>query len=191
MCYDALGPADPGGWFGLRIWQQARTKDTRELHVMALQNARGFAHGTMFTDENFVRAEGKQAASYGFVAYETWRDAFESEQVPLGQAIIMLRCCWIGAQRQLPICVNSSRSFPRRHRRWRRIGMQWPRSRWCSRSWVGETRHQQQVNICECHTGYVRLIRHPSAFVLRRLGENLHQATGPDEQGQVMLSGCG
>ena len=82
--YDELGPADPGGWFGLRIWKQPRTKHSRELHVTELQNALSFARGTMFTDENFVRADGRQAAPYGFAAYETWRDAFESDQVPLG-----------------------------------------------------------------------------------------------------------
>ena len=81
--YDVLGPADPGGWFNVQIWEQPSTTDARELHLTALRNAVSFAHGTLYTDENFVRPDGKRVNPYGFTAYETWSEAFESEDVPI------------------------------------------------------------------------------------------------------------
>lgn len=82
--YDELGPADPGGWFGIRVWEEANDTDPRQLHLQSLRNAVAFANGTMFTDENFVMADGRKIAPYGLAAYDTWINAFANHDVSTG-----------------------------------------------------------------------------------------------------------
>ena len=77
FAYNAFDPATPGG-FEVRVLQEGNSDDKRALHLEALQNAVRFANGTKYTDENFRRPDGKQAARYGFAAYDVWRKAFTS-----------------------------------------------------------------------------------------------------------------
>lgn len=78
--YDAIGHADPVEWFNVRILEQPISADEK-IHLTALQNAVTFANGTRYTDENFVRPNGKLTTPYGLAAYELWRKVFESEDI--------------------------------------------------------------------------------------------------------------
>ena len=71
--YDALGPADPGGWFNVTVFEGPTEADERATHLLALRNALAFAEGT-----RFEQAGRPQTRPQGFAAYETWSAAFES-----------------------------------------------------------------------------------------------------------------
>ena len=75
--YDALGPADPGGWFNVTVFEAPTEADEKATHRMALRNAVAFAEATRFEQAGRPRRERPQ----GFAAYETWSAAFESEDV--------------------------------------------------------------------------------------------------------------
>lgn len=79
--YDSIGHSDGHEWFHLKMWEGESPEDAEEIHRSALRHAVEFANGTRFTDENFVMADGRQARPYGFAAYETWRDAFDSPEI--------------------------------------------------------------------------------------------------------------
>ena len=74
--YDALGPADPGGWFNVTVFEAPTEADERATHLMALRNAVALAEGT-----RFEQAARPQTRPQGLVAYETWSAAFESGDV--------------------------------------------------------------------------------------------------------------
>ena len=46
--YDALGPADPGGWFNVTVFEAPTEADEKATHRMALRNAVAFAEATRF-----------------------------------------------------------------------------------------------------------------------------------------------
>ena len=52
------------------------------MHLTALRNAVGFAYGTRYAEDDERNAK-RRALPQGFAAYELWREAFESEDVPL------------------------------------------------------------------------------------------------------------
>lgn len=80
--YDSIGFSDGAEWFNVKIWEGESGTSIKETHRSALRHAVAFAHGTRFTNEDFVRADGRQVRPYGFAAYETWLLAFESPEVP-------------------------------------------------------------------------------------------------------------
>ncbi len=74
--YDALGPADPGGWFNVTVFEAPTEADERATHLMALRNAVALAEGT-----RFEQAGRPQTRPQGLAAYETWAAAFDSAEV--------------------------------------------------------------------------------------------------------------
>ena len=74
--YDALGPADPGGWFNVTVYEGPAEGDEKGTHLMALRNALALAEGT-----RFEQAGRPQTRPQGLAAYEAWSAAFESEEV--------------------------------------------------------------------------------------------------------------
>lgn len=80
--YDVFSQTDPYEWFHIKIWEGDAVADVKAIHEMALRNAVAFAHGTRFTDEHFVLPDGRQARPYGFAAYDTWLEAFDSPEIP-------------------------------------------------------------------------------------------------------------
>ena len=82
--YDLIGHADPVEWFNIRVYVEPSVEEEKGLHLTALQNAIAFAKGVRYTDERFVRHNGKRSIPYGFAAYELWGKAFESkDDIPL------------------------------------------------------------------------------------------------------------
>jgi len=84
--YDAIGPADPSEWFNVTIYNQPSNADEKATQLTALRNAVAFANGTRYTDEHFMRPNGKQSIPYGFNAYELWGQAFESDDILPGHS---------------------------------------------------------------------------------------------------------
>jgi hypothetical protein len=84
--YDAFGYSDGAEWFNVTIYDQPSNADEKATQRTALRNAVAFAHGTRYTDEHFVRPNGKPSIPYGFAAYQLWRDAFESENISPGHS---------------------------------------------------------------------------------------------------------
>ena len=82
--YDLIGHADGVEWFNVRVYVQPAAEDEKAMHLTALRNAIAFARGVRYTDERFIRHNGRPSIPYGFAAYELWREAFKSEDVPLG-----------------------------------------------------------------------------------------------------------
>ena len=81
--YDLIGHADPVEWFNVKVYVQPVAQDEKEMHRTALGNAIAFARGVRYTDEQFFKNNGNPSIPYGFAAYELWREAFESKDVPL------------------------------------------------------------------------------------------------------------
>ncbi len=81
MRYDSIGFSDGAEWFNLKVWEGESESPPEVTHQLALGHAVAFAYGTRFTNDNFVRADGRQVRPYGFAAYETWLAAFESPEV--------------------------------------------------------------------------------------------------------------
>ncbi len=82
--YDAFGHTKASDWFNVRVYDGPSAEDERETHLIALKNGVSYAHGTRYdNDERRARMRGRPQ---GFSAYEVWRDAFESEDVPLRAA---------------------------------------------------------------------------------------------------------
>ncbi len=84
--YDAIGHSDGVEWFNVTIYDQPSNADEKATQLTALRNAVAFANGTRYTDERFIRHNGKRSIPYGFAAYELWREAFESEDVSPGHS---------------------------------------------------------------------------------------------------------
>ena len=82
--YDAIGPGDHNSWFNVKVFEQHSTPDQRILHVTALRNGVAYAHGTR-SDGDHHHAD-RPPNPQGFLAYEAWRTAFESSDVPLEPA---------------------------------------------------------------------------------------------------------
>ena len=72
--YDAIGYTDGAQWFNVKIFEKLSDKDEKTTHVEALQNALASAKGERYK---------RKKSSHGFAAYETWRKALESKEVPL------------------------------------------------------------------------------------------------------------
>ena len=72
--YDAIGHTDGAQWFNVKIFEKLSDKDQKTIHVEALQNALASANGERYK---------RKKSSHGFAAYETWRKALESKEVPL------------------------------------------------------------------------------------------------------------
>ena len=83
--YDAIGHTDGVEWFNVTIYDQPSSADEKATQLTALRNAVTFANGTRYTDERFMRHNGK-GIPYGFAAYELWREAFKSEDVSSGHS---------------------------------------------------------------------------------------------------------
>jgi hypothetical protein len=79
--YDSIGHSDGHEWFHLKMWQGDSAAPEGEIHREALRHAVEFADGSRFTDENWIRADGRQVRPYGFAAYTTWHDAFDASEV--------------------------------------------------------------------------------------------------------------
>ena len=79
--YDSIGFSDGAEWFNLKVWEGEGESSLGDTHWQALRHAVAFAYGTRFTNELFVRDDGRQVRPYGFAAYETWLNAFESPDV--------------------------------------------------------------------------------------------------------------
>ncbi len=80
--YDAIGHTDPVEWFNIKVFDQPASADQKALHLMALRNAVAFAHETRYAADDERNAR-RRASPHGFSAYELWKKAFESEDVPL------------------------------------------------------------------------------------------------------------
>ncbi|MBT3211404.1 MAG: hypothetical protein HN345_05260 [Planctomycetaceae bacterium] len=76
--YDLIGHEDGDDWLNVRVLQEPNDTASAALHIEALQNAVKFARGVQYSNENFRRPNGKQVTPYGFAAFETWVEAFES-----------------------------------------------------------------------------------------------------------------
>ena len=79
--FDLIGHADPAELFSILVFAGPSTADERECHVTALCNAVGFAHATRFAADDEGNAR-RRARPHGFAAYELWREAFATEDVP-------------------------------------------------------------------------------------------------------------
>ena len=82
--YDAFGHTKASDWFNVRVFDGQSAEDERETHLIALRNGAAYAHGTRY--DNDERRAKKRGRPQGFSAYDVWRDAFESEDVPLRAA---------------------------------------------------------------------------------------------------------
>ena len=83
--YDAIGHTDGVEWFNVTIYDEPSSADEKATQLTALRNAVAFANGTRYTDERFMRHNGK-GIPYGFAAYELWLEAFRSEDISPGHS---------------------------------------------------------------------------------------------------------
>ena len=74
--YDAFGHSDGAEWFSVRIFDTFSTDDEKTTHLKALRRAVVFLNGTR---------KGNKG-NEGFSAYDVWRRAFDSAEVPLEQS---------------------------------------------------------------------------------------------------------
>lgn len=81
--YDAMGYTDGAQWLNIRVFDGLSDRDERAIHVRALRNAVRYAKGIRYSDENFVRENGKATDPYGLRAYDVWQRAFASEDIPI------------------------------------------------------------------------------------------------------------
>lgn len=79
--YDDIGHADPAGLLSILVYEGPSTTDEKSVHLTALRNAVAFAHATRFAADDQRNAK-RRAVPQGFTAYELWRDAFSSGDVP-------------------------------------------------------------------------------------------------------------
>jgi beta-lactamase regulating signal transducer with metallopeptidase domain len=80
--YDAIGHADRVEWFYVAVYEGPSDREEIKVNLNALRHAVAFANGTRYTDKNFKYPSGNSAMPYGFAAYEIWKRAFDSENVP-------------------------------------------------------------------------------------------------------------
>ncbi|NKB72408.1 MAG: hypothetical protein GKR89_35475 [Candidatus Latescibacteria bacterium] len=78
--YDALGTTGEK-WFNIKVFDRAKEPDQVALHLVALQHAVGLATETRYAERDSSNAN-RRSIPHGFSAYEVWREAFESEDVP-------------------------------------------------------------------------------------------------------------
>ena len=76
--YDDFGGADGAEWFNVKVFEEQTTVDEKTTHLTALRNAIAFANGTRFAPD-----KRQKDRPIGFAAYELWRAAFKSEDIPL------------------------------------------------------------------------------------------------------------
>jgi len=89
--YDSIGHSDGHEWFHLKIWEGDSAAPAEEIHREALRHAVEFAKGTRFSDENWIRADGRQVRPYGFAAYETWHEALDAPDVEVHHSVYHTR----------------------------------------------------------------------------------------------------
>lgn len=81
--YDAIGLSDGAQKFEVMVFEEAVSEGDETRHVRALQNGVRLAHGVRYSDRQFIKDNGEPTNPYGFAAYELWRKAFDSEDLPL------------------------------------------------------------------------------------------------------------
>ncbi len=79
--YDKFGFPNPNEPISMRVYDGPSTADERTTHLTALKNAVAVAHATRYAPDD-KRNANRRATPHGFAAYELWRQAFESEDIP-------------------------------------------------------------------------------------------------------------
>jgi hypothetical protein len=80
--YDAIGPGGHNPWFNVKVFDKPSAIDEKTTHLRALRDAVAFADGTRYKGDDDHSAEHR-AQPQGFAAYDLWREAFGSEDIPL------------------------------------------------------------------------------------------------------------
>ena len=79
--YDEVGQSEATESIYMHVYDRPSTADEKTTHRTALQTAVAIAHSTRFAADD-TRNANRRATPHGFAAYEVWRKAFESEDVP-------------------------------------------------------------------------------------------------------------
>ena len=79
--YDEVGQSEEIESIYMKVYCHPSTADEKTTHLTALQTAVAIAHATRFAADD-ARNANRRETPHGFAAYETWRKAFESEDVP-------------------------------------------------------------------------------------------------------------
>ena len=79
--FDEFGFPDPNEPIRIRVYDGPSTANERTTHLTALRNAVAIAHATRYAADD-ERNANRRATPHGFAAYELWRKAFDSEDIP-------------------------------------------------------------------------------------------------------------
>lgn len=79
--YDEVGQSEAIESMYMHVYDRPSTADEETTYLTALQTAVAIAHSTRFAADD-ARNANRRATPHGFAAYEVWRRAFESEDVP-------------------------------------------------------------------------------------------------------------
>ena len=127
--YDDFGGADGAEWFNVKVFEEQTTVDEKTTHLTALRNAIAFANGTRFAPD-----KRQKDRPIGFAAYELWRAAFKSEDIPLEPSRHHAETVKGRRLSPLPTCGRSLQFSPKPRSR----SKQPPRT--TTRSWSRSTR---------------------------------------------------
>ena len=79
--YDEVGQFEEIESIYMHVYCRPSIADEKTTHLTALQTAVAIAHSTRYAADD-ERNANRRATPHGFAAYEVWRKAFESEDVP-------------------------------------------------------------------------------------------------------------
>ena len=80
--YDEVGQSEPIESLYMHVYCRPSAADEKTTHLTALQTAVAIAHATRFAEDD-ERNANRRATPHGFAAYELWRKAFGSKDVPV------------------------------------------------------------------------------------------------------------
>ena len=79
--YDEFGFPNPNEPISIRVYDGPSTANERTTYLTALRNAVAVAHATRYAPDD-KRNANRRVTPHGFAAYEVWRQAFKSEDIP-------------------------------------------------------------------------------------------------------------